>query len=454
MSIRKHKELLVIALLSVFYIFFHIIAEPAGKGTLEDIKEKGKITVIMTNNANVYYSYRDEYMGFEYDLVKKFAEFLGVKLEVITPGWDEMFQALNSGEGDMIAAGVTITKPREKLADFSEGYLEVQQQIIIHKNNNSIDKIKDLNGKKIHIRSQTSYEQRLKELKNNGLNIDIVFHENMPTEELIRMVAEKEIEVTVADSNIAKLNQRYYPDIRIAFPISEPQQLGWAVKNNSDKLRKKINEFFQKIEKNGTFSQIYEHYYRNVSIFDYVDIKRFHRRLRTRLPKYKNIIKKAAEKHGFDWRLIAAMVYQESHFNPYARSYTGVRGLMQVTQRTAGEMGINNRMKPEQSVKAGVAYLAKIYNRFDEIENPATRMQFALASYNVGYGHVRDAQDICRQKGWDPEKWSSLKKALPLLRERKYYKNTTYGYARGTEPVRYVRRIMTYYDIIKQKAHD
>lgn len=454
MSIRKHKELLVIALLSVFYIFFHIIAEPAGKGTLEDIKEKGKITVIMTNNANVYYSYRDEYMGFEYDLVKKFAEFLGVKLEVITPGWDEMFQALNSGEGDMIAAGVTITKPREKLADFSEGYLEVQQQIIIHKNNNSIDKIKDLNGKKIHIRSQTSYEQRLKELKNNGLNIDIVFHENMPTEELIRMVAEKEIEVTVADSNIAKLNQRYYPDIRIAFPISEPQQLGWAVRNNSDKLREKINEFFHQIEKNGTFSQIYERYYRNVSIFDYVDIKRFHRRLKTRLPKYKDIIKKAAEKHGFDWRLIAAMVYQESHFNPYARSYTGVRGLMQVTQRTAREMGINNRMKPAQSVKAGVGYLAKIYHRFDEIKDPETKMLFALASYNVGYGHVRDAQDICRKKGWDPEKWSSLKKALPLLRERKYYKNTTYGYARGTEPVRYVRRIMTYYDIIKQKAHE
>ncbi len=452
MSIRKHKELLIIALLTVFYIFFHIITGPSSEGTLEDIKKKGKITVIMTNNANVYYSYRDEYMGFEYDLVKKFAEFLEVKLEVITPGWDDMFQALNSGKGDMIAAGLTITKSREKLADFSEGYLEVQQQIIIHKRNNSINEIKDLNGKRIHIRPQTSYEQRLMELKKNGVDIDIVLHENIPTEELIRMVAEKEIEVTVADSNIAKLNQRYYPDIEIAFPISEPQQLGWAVKNNSDKLRKKINEFFNKIEENGTFSQIYERYYRDVSIFDYVDIKRFHRRLKTRLPRYKDIIKKAAEKHGFDWRLIAAMVYQESHFNPYARSHTGVRGLMQVTQRTAREMGISNRMKPEQSVKAGVAYLAKIYNRFDDIKDPETRIMFALASYNVGYGHVRDAQDICKQKGWNPKKWSSLKRALPLLRERKYYKNTTYGYARGTEPVRYVNRIMTYYDIIKQKA--
>jgi len=454
MNIGKHKELFIIILLSVFYISFHILAEPAGKGTLEDIKEKGTITVIMTNNANVYYSYRDEYMGFEYDLVKRFAEFLGVNLEVITPGWDKMFQALNSGKGDMIAAGLTITNPRKKLADFSEGYLEVQQQVIVHKNNNSVNKIKDLNGKTIHIRPKTSYEQRLEELKNNGLDIDIVFYENMPTEEIIRMVAEKEIEITVADSNIAKLNQRYYPDIRIAFPISEPQQLGWAVRNNSNKLRKKINEFFDIIEKDGTFSQIYERYYRSASIFDYVDIKRFHRRLKTRLPKYKDIIKKTAEKYGFDWRLIAAMVYQESHFNPYAKSYTGVRGLMQVTQRTAKEMGIKNRINPELSVKAGVAYLAKIYQRFDEIKDPETKMLFALASYNVGYGHVRDAQDICRSKGWDPKTWSSLRKALPLLRERKYYKNTTYGYARGTEPVRYVRRIMTYYDIIKQKAHE
>lgn len=453
MNLKEHKELLIILLLPLLYLPFHFFMSPASKGTLKDIKENGEITVIMTNNANVYYSYRDEYMGFEYDLVKKFAEFLDVKLKVVTPGWNDMFNALNSGKGDMIAAGVTITPPRKELADFSQGYLDVQQQVVVHKSNRSIKKIKDLSGEKIHIRSQTSYEERLKELQKNGLDIEIVYHKNVPTEELIQMVSEKKIRITVADSNIARLNQRYYPDIKIAFPISEPQSLGWAVRKNSNRLLKEINKFFDKIEKNGTFGQIYERYYRNVSIFDYVDIKRFHRRLETRLPKYKGIIKKAAEKHGFDWRLIAAMVYQESHFNPHARSYTGVRGLMQVTQRTAKEMGIKNRMNPEQNVKAGVAYLAKIFHRFDEIEDPNTKMLFALASYNVGYGHVRDAQNICRKKGWNPDTWGSMKKALPLLRVRKYYKNTKYGYARGTEAVRYVRRIITYYDIIKQKAH-
>lgn len=451
---KNKKKQIIIAIVSVIILTVYFISQKNNNGTFKNIIEKNKITVIMTNNANVYYRYRGEYMGFEYDLVKKFAEYLDVNLEIITPDWSDMISMLNAGKGDMISAGLTITEPREKLVDFSDSYLEVQQQVIIRKNNKSIKKLADLNDRKVHIRPNTSYAQRLKELNNNGMNIEIIYHEDMPTEELIQKVSDKDIGITIADSNIAQLNQRYYPDIRIAFPISEPQYLGWAVRKSDNKLRRKINNFFEKIENDSTFGNIYERYYRNVSIFDYVDIKRFHNRLKTRMPRYKDIIMREAKKHNFDWRLIAAMIYQESHFNPRARSYTGVRGLMQVTQRTAKEMGIKNRIKPSQSVKAGVAYLAKIYDRFDDIENPETKMQFALASYNVGYGHVRDAQDICRQQGWDPKKWSSLKKALPLLRIKKYYKDTTYGYARGTEPVRYVRRIFTYYDIIKQKAHE
>ena len=149
--------------------------------------------------------------------------------------------------------------------------------------------------------------------------------------------------------------------------------------------------------------------------------------------------------------MIAAIVYQESHYNPRARSFTGVKGLMQVTLRTAREMGIHNRLDPVQSIKGGVKYLNKIYDRFDNIEG-LDRMKFTMASYNIGYGHVRDAQKIARKKDLDPTKWSSLEQTLPLLRYRKHYKNTKYGYARGTEPVRYVNRVMTYYDILRQKS--
>lgn len=261
---------------------------------------------------------------------------------------------------------------------------------------------------------------------------------NIPTEELIRKVANQAIEVTVADSNIALLNQRYYPDMRIAFPIEEPQRVAWAVRAGDTELLEQINAFFELIKENGVFSRVYERYYRDVSIFDYVDLKKFHKRLKTRLPKYKDIIRKESKKYGFDWRMIVAVLYQESHFNSRAKSYTGVRGLMQVTEVTAREMGIKNRLDPVQSIRAGVGYLAKLYTRFADIKDSKERLLFALASYNVGYGHVRDAQKICQRKGWNHRHWAAMEKALPLLRLKRYYKDTEYGYARGTEPVRYI----------------
>ena len=449
---NPHKKILLFFVVVFAFVFFILISS-LQDNSVQQIKKEGKLTVIMTNNANVYYSYRDQYMGFEYDLVKEFGDYLGVEIEVIVPGWDKMFEVLNSREGDLIAAGLTITEPRKAIVDFSDDYLHVQQQAIVRKDNMSIKKVSDMEGEKIHVRAETSYQQRLQELQDEGLDLEIVLHRNIPTEELIRQVAEKEIDITIADSNIAFLNQRYYPDIRIAFPIEEPQSLGWAVRKNNHTLLKAINGFFNEIKRNGDFGTIYERYYRNVTIFDYVDLIKFHKRLETRLPKYESIIKREAKRYGFDWRMIAAIIYQESHFNSRAESNTGVRGLMQVTQETAKEMGITNRINPAQSVKAGVGYLAKLYDRFDEIEDPDTRFLFALASYNIGYGHVRDAQEICRREGWNPQEWDALKKALPLLRIEGYYKDTEYGYARGTEPIRYVDRILTYFDIIKRQAY-
>jgi membrane-bound lytic murein transglycosylase F len=419
--------------------------------SLQAIKERGSITFITRNNANCYYIYRDKPAGFEYDLAKRFSEHLGVELEVITPAWEEMIPKLKQGRGDFIGAGFTITEAREKIVDFSRGYLPVQQQIVVHRGDRAVRDLSDLDGKTVHVRSGTTYEQRLRELnERESLSIDIALHPDLPTEELIRRVARKRIRITVADSNIAMLNRRYYPSIRIAFPIEEKQSLGWAVREGNTQLLREINAFLDKIKENGEFAQIHERYYADVHIFDYVDLIKFHQRLETRLPRYKDIVKKEARKYGFDWKLIAAVIYQESHFNPNARSYTGVRGLMQVTQRTAREMGISNRMDPEQSVRAGVKYLDRLYERWDELSG-LDRFKFALASYNIGYGHVRDAQKLAREEGYDPREWSGLEKALPLLRIKKYYKQTRFGYARGTEPVRYVTRIMKYYNILKQR---
>ncbi|WP_246293740.1 membrane-bound lytic murein transglycosylase MltF [Desulfobacter latus] len=422
------------------------------KSPMEQIQKRGTIRMITTNNATSYYTYRESPMGFEYDLAKAFADHLGVALEIIVPEWDTMFNVLNSGQGDFIAASITITEPREQIALFSQPYMTVQQKFIHHKLIFGIKHIEQLAGKTIHVRKGTSYQERLAEIKASGIDLEIKLLDDVATQEILRMVSEKEINFTIADSNIALLNRRYYPEIKIGLPIHEKEYLGWAVKKTNKALRDQINQFLEMAEETGLLGKIYEKYYGDVDIFDYFDLKKFHERIKTRLPKYKKVIKTEAEKYGFDWRLIAAMAYQESHFNARAKSRTGVRGLMQVTRPTARQMGITNRLDPKQSVKAGVKFLNLMHKRFDDIPDPQQKTLFALAGYNVGYGHVRDAQAIARQKGLDINKWTSLEKTLPLLSKRKYYKQTRHGYARGGEPVHYVKRILTYYDILRQKG--
>jgi membrane-bound lytic murein transglycosylase F len=410
--------------------------------------------MITDNNAVSYYIYRDAPMGFEYELAKEFADYLDVELEIITPGWGSMFESLNKGKGDFIASGLTITEEREKFLLFSRQYMAIQQKFIHHKLKFGIKNLSQLAEKTIHVREGTSYQERLEELKESGIDIDIRLLPNTATDEIIRMVSEKEISYTIADSNIALLNRRYYPEIKIGMSIQEEESLGWAVKKDDQELCEQINLFFKKAEETGILGKIYEKYYGRMEVFDYFDLKKFHERITTRLPKYKETIIRESKKYGFDWRMIAAVVYQESHFNARAESHTGVLGLMQVTKITAKQMGIENRLEPEQSLKAGIKYLDILYKRFIEIDNHHQRLLFALASYNVGYGHIRDAQIIAEAQGLDKNKWTSMKQILPLLSKRQYYKKTKYGYARGREPVKYIENILIYYDILKQKTND
>lgn len=440
---------------SLFLICFFLslpVLSSCGKGkALDRIEKAGEITVLTRNNAHCYYIYRDRPMGFEYELAKAFSDYLGVNLKVLTPRWGRLVDELNREQGDFIAASMTITDSRRKLIDFSTEYLTIRQMIVVHVHNYEIQEINDLEAKTIHVRRGTTYEERLRQLRDEGNPINIKLHDDTPTQELIRMVAEKEIDITVADSNILDLNRRYYPDVKGAFSIQKPEALGWAVKKGERGLLKKTNEFLDKIMKDGTFREIYERYYKYMAPFDYADLKTYHRRIKTRLPKYEKIIRKAALKYGFDWRLIAAVIYQESHFDADAESFTGVEGIMQLTRETAREMGIEDRNDPKQSIMGGVKYLDRLYKGWRSANNP-DRLLITLASYNVGRGHILDAREIALKKGLDPNSWSDLKEILPLLSYSKYYKNSEYGYCRGDEPVKYVKRILAYYDILKREA--
>jgi len=438
-----------------FLIFLTVLIHNKKFGSdlsrVERIKKTGVLRLITSNSINTYYYYNGQPTGFEYDLAREFANFLKVDLDIVTPGWNNIFSYLEQGKGDLIAAGLAITKDRLEKVNFSIPYMTIQQHIVHHKLVFGPKNIEDLTFRTLHVRRGTSYHSRLEEIKKSGVDFNYILHDNIPTQELIRMVYDREIKFTVSDNNIAYLNQRYYPDIRIGIALQEKESLAWAVNKNDSKMLEQINKFFLHANETGLLKQISDKYYSNIKDTDPYDLKRFHQRIKSRLPKYKEIIIEESQKYGFDWKLVAAVVYQESHFNPNARSFTNVRGLMQVTTITAEEMGIVNRLKPSQSIKAGIKYLDKMIKKFDYLEDDYDRTLFALASYNIGYGHVLDAIQIAVDMGLDETKWQSLKKTLPLLSKSKYYKQTKYGYARGWEPLQYVERILIYYDILKQK---
>ena len=419
---------------------------------LDNILEKNEISFITRNNAHCYYTYRDLKMGFEYDLASAFADYLGVKLKIIIiEKWEEMIPRLMDGHGDVIAANLTITPKRKNRVMFSKRYMTIQQQIIVNRENYNIRKLEDLSGKTIHVRRGTSYEKRLKELQKNGMPIKIEAVDNIPTAELIQEVAKGEIEVTIADSNVAMLNRRYFPKAVARGYISKKDYIGWAVHPEARKLIEKINEFFIKIKEDGTFNQIYKKYYTDIELFDYVDLSAYHSCLLSTLPNYIPLIRTVAEQYGFDWRIIAAQIYQESHFRTWAESPAGAYGLMQLTPKTAQSYGVEDLYDPMQNINAGVRHLKELYDLFKGAES-ADRLFIAFGAYNTGQGHIRDAQRLAKKMNLDPNKWSSLSKTLPMLRKWKYFKDAKYGYCRGTEPVRYVRQIMIYYDILRHQG--
>jgi peptidoglycan lytic transglycosylase F len=427
-------------------------SRPDDGSILNKIVETGELTVMTRNNAHCYYSYRDQEMGFEYDLARAFAAHLGVSLNIrIAEKWEGMIPGLMDGSGDLIAASMTITPNRSRKVLFSDGYMDIQQHLIVHRDNYAVRTINDLSGRAVHTRKGTSYQERLEALANQIPDLTIVLHEDVPTEEFIRQVAEKEIDITIADNNIALLNRRYYPQAIMAGPVGDEEALGWAVNPKAHRLREQVNLFFQQIKADGQYEKLRRQYYAEVERFDYLDLKIFHRRLATRLPKYQPILMAATREYGFDWRLIAAQMYQESHFRRYARSHAGAYGLMQLTRRTAKSFGVTKLYDPEQNIYAGVKHMRKLYDTF-EIDNESDRIAIALAAYNIGQGHVRDAQKLAVKLRMDPNQWLTLEKTLPLLRYRRYYKNATYGYCRGTEPVAYIKQIRIYYDILKRQA--
>jgi len=445
--------ILIIWMVVGYYLFKPVITAYEFV-TLQRIQKTGQITVVTRNNAQCYYLYRDQAMGFEYEMAQAFAEYLGVRLQLkVLDRWEDMVTALNNGSAAFIAASIPIIPNWQTEVAFSDGYMEVEQQIIAHRKNSNIKNAADLSGKTIDIRKGTAYQYRLVELRDQGIDLAIRLHDDLPTEELIQKVADEEIDFTIANSNIISINRRNFPGAVPTGSINDRLQLGWAVNPKSTELLASINQFLEAIKKSGRFDSIYNKYYGDTEDFDYVDLEAFHQRVKDRLSRYSPFIKAAAKKHGFDWRLIAAQIYQESHLNPWAKSHAGARGLMQILPATGESLGINDPFDPVQNINAGVQHLKNLFEEFETAKGK-DRLLIALAAYNIGQGHIQDARKLAQKKGLDPNKWESLSQTLPLLQLKKYYQNAKYGFCRGTEPVRYIKQIMIYYDVLKRQGFE
>ena len=436
---------------SVIFVF-NYLPKYSTLSLLEQIKETGELIVVTRNSPTTYYKINNnEPAGFEYELVKLFAEELGVTLTMVVPdSFDGVLHQIQNQTAHIAAAGLTITKDRQELFRFGPAYQEIEEQLIYNSTNRRPKNLSQLTAGTLEVVANSSHEERLNYLKNVIPDLSWKSNSTLESDELLQMVSDNIIEYTIADSNELSLNQRFLINLRVAFDISEPQLLAWALSNSDDNsLYLEVEKFFTKIKDNGELSRLIELTYGHVEDFDYVGTKIFMRHIETRLPKYRAFFERAAAEQGLDWRLIAAMGYQESHWNPGAVSPTGVRGIMMLTLDTAKDLKIKNRRDPESSIIGGARYFKQLLERIN-INAPETdRRWMAMAAYNIGYGHLLDAKRIARTLHKDPYSWIDLKKIFPLIASEKWRPKLRYGYARGWEPVSYVENIRSYYDILK-----
>jgi len=418
---------------------------------IERIKDSGELRVVTRNSGTTLYEGADGLTGFEYDLVQLFAREIGVKPHFILPdSFEKILPTLIEGDAHLAAAGLTITPGRQTEIRFGPAYQEITQQVIYLRGKRRPRKVADLIGKRIEVVAGSSHEEELIRLSIEYPELQWTARADLEVGELLQRVQDGRIDFTIADSNEVSVNRRFMPRIRVGFDISKPQQLAWAMAHAQDaSLYKAMERFFKRIKKDGTLDQLIERHYGHMDRLDFVASTTFLKHIDERLPKYEGMFRKAAQDTGFDWHMLAAIGYQESHWNPQARSPTGVKGIMMLTLAAAKEVNVSNRVDPEQSIRGGARYLQYVEGQLPERIREPDRLWLTLAGYNVGFGHLEDARLLTERLGGDPDKWSDVKRHLPKLSLEKWYKTLKRGYARGKEPVNYVDNIRAYYELLK-----
>ena len=387
----------------------------------------------------------------EYDLVRAFADELGVALVIESvDSVSEILPILLSGDAHMAAAGLSVTDTRREYLNFGHPYNSVDVHLIYKLGTGRPRSIDDILDRSIEIVASSSHVEILEELQSE--HPELTWTENADVEfaDLLTKVAMGEVELTVADSPDFNIQRHFYPDLRIALDLNLEDQIAWAFpKRSADSLLARADEFVISADRSGMLARVNDRYYGYTEKYDYVGTRNFIRHFESRLPRYRAMFEAAGADWGVDWRLLAAIGYQESHWRAHAVSPTGVRGIMMLTQATADYLGIEDREDPTASIFGGAQYFARQTERVADTVTEPDRTWMALASYNVGFNHLKDARMIVEWQGGDPDTWVDISAALPLLAQHKWYSRVPYGYARGWEPVLYVNNIRAYYNILK-----
>jgi len=419
--------------------------------TLNQVKNSGVLTIISHQGPSTFFIGHKGLTGFEYELAKKFADSLGVRLRIVKANdYSSLYSSLNDPEVHLAAASLVSTDNRKESFSFSLPYLKIEQQVIYKSGTKAPRTVADLINKRILVVSGSHHVETLNKLQLVYPELKWIETAQLDIAEQIQQIQNGYFDFTLIDSNEFVLHRALFPNIDIGFSISQPLNLAWAFpKSKDNSLEIAAKKFLLGTIQSGELAELEERFYGHINAFNYSSAISFLNHIETRLPRYTNTFKKAAEQNNLDWRLLAAIGYQESLWNPSAVSPTGVRGLMMLTRITAKEVGVTNRVDPQQSINGGAIYFRKLIDRLPQDIDIHHKIWFSLAAYNGGYGHVSDARIITEQQGANPDDWFSVKERLPLLQLEKWSKNAKHGHARATgQALVYVRNIRKYYDLL------
>lgn len=415
------------------------------------IKSSGKLRVLTRNSSTSFYKDKSgEIAGFEHDLTQEFAEDLGVEVEfVIKSSLNELFKALLNGEGDMIASSLTSTPSRRQRFRLSPSYHKIVQKLVC-KPGFEGEGIEDIIGKNILVLKSSSYEEKLDEIRRRYPNLTWNSTADLSTEQILNLVWQKEVDCTVADSNIVSVHQRYMPELVVVKDMSVEQELAWFFHPSNQSLQDAAADWMQKTQSKSIISVLkskYFGYFKASSSND--EKKQLKATLNSKLPPYVSFFKKAAKQYNLSWTLLVAISYMESRLS-FKSFNEGGRGLMGLTKGLAQDLGVIEFKDPVQDIYAGARYLSEITKKIPDYIPKDEQLNFSLASYVLGYDHMQNARKVAIDMNLNPNQWSSLVKTLPLLSHYRYFGKYEQGYAPGMEAVVFVDRVLRYQKVIEE----